>query len=124
MIQLNLRQWQYESDGWKRQLEFNECETGYLLERLSQAIRESGDENFLANAERFQSRFVDLHQGMRALKAQVAAFDHILVEELYLDGEPVNGTVKIFHNLKNRVAAEEREFRKLKAEFDQYISSA
>ena len=55
MPELKLKQLKYESDTWKRLLDFMMDENIQLKNRLSEVLKDQFDKNLLDDVERFQS---------------------------------------------------------------------
>lgn len=87
-MSINVAQLQYESDQWKRLIEFVRLENAHCKNRLSEIIKTSAvpDVTFLEVAEYYQDYFIKQDILVDILRSDVFDFDKLLEKELYLDG--------------------------------------
>lgn len=110
---------QYECESWMRRIQFMEMENHYMLQRLSQLIKEYGDPAFLVSAEQFQDSCVAAGEIMKNLRKQVAELEALMMRQSYEGGKP---ELPAHRRLKAAVSAEERAFSRLNKLFNQYLS--
>ncbi|MDP4262846.1 MAG: hypothetical protein Q8941_09970 [Bacteroidota bacterium] len=121
MPELKLRQLQYESDAWKRLLGFITDENIHQKNRLSEILKDEFDKNLLDEVENFQTRFVREDNLIYLLRNELAGYDKLLVREAFEDGalsREVNTKLK---KLRADIVEAEKEFSKLKSEFNNYL---
>jgi len=115
-------QLQYETDSWKRMLEFISRENGFLLDQLSNLIKEEVEKEYIINAEYFQSAFIEEDQRVRALRQEIFQLESILRLECASRGTD-SKTRSYFSDLKLRIIAEEDRFAGLRQSFQGYLDS-
>lgn len=122
MPELKLKQLQYEADTWKRLLGFMIDENIHLKNRLSEILKDGFDNNLLDEVESFQSRFVNEDQMIGLLRNEVAELDKLLVREAFEDGSIIKQVDKKLKKLRDNIQNAEKQFGKLKSEFNSYLS--
>jgi len=122
MPELKLKQLQYESDTWKRLLGFMMDENIHLKNRLSEVLKDKFDKNLLVEIEGFQNNFIKEDELIGLLRNDVAGLDKLLEREIFEDGKIVNEIDKRLKNLRNNIVYAEKQFGKLKLEFNNYLS--
>ena len=122
MPELKLKQLQYESDTWKRLLVFMMDENIHLKNRLSEVLKDQFDKNLLVEVEGFQNNFIKEDEMIGLLRNDVAELDKLLVREIFEDGKIINEIDRRLKNLRNNIIIAERQFGKLKLEFNNYLS--
>ena len=122
MPDLRLKQLQYESGSWKRLLVFMMDENIHLKYRLSEFLKDKFDKNLLEEVESFQSNFLKEDDLIGFLRNDVAELDKLLVREIFEDGKIINEIDRRLKNLRNNIMNAERQFGKLKSEFNSYLS--
>jgi hypothetical protein len=123
MFELNLKQLQYESDTWKRLLEFMMEENVYLKNRLSEILMDNFAESLLADAENFLNRFIKEDDIIALLRHEVAELDKLLTRDVAKDGLQKKETLKKTGRLRNNISVAEQQFKKLKIDFNTYVSA-
>lgn len=124
MAELKLKQLQYESDSWKRILGFMIDENIHLKNRLSEVLREGFDRSLLNEMENFQSRFIKEDNVISLLRNEMAEFDKLLLREIFEDGNIKKEVLRQFKKIGDSIKNGEEEFRKLKSEFNSYLSES
>ena len=122
MPELKLKQLQYESDGWKRLLRFMMDENIHLKNRLSEVLRDQFDKKFLVEVEGFQNNFIKEDELIGLMRNDVAELDKLLVREIWEDGKISNEIDRRLKNIRNNIIIADRQFDKLKLEFNNYLS--
>ena len=122
MPELKLKQLQYESDTWKRLLGFMMDESIHLKNRLSEVLKDKFDKNLLVEIEGFQNNFIKEDELIGLLRNDVAGLDKLLEREIFEDGKIVNEIDRRLKNLRNNIVYAEKQFSKLKLEFNNYLS--
>ena len=121
MPELDIKQLQYESDGWKRLLRFMMDENIHLKNRLSEVLRDQFDKNLLVEVEGFQNNFIKEDEVIGLLRNDVAELDKLLVREICEDGNIINEIDRRLKNLRKNIMYAERKFGKLKSDFNYYL---
>jgi tRNA A37 N6-isopentenylltransferase MiaA len=122
MPELKLKQLQYESDTWKRLLAFMTDENIHLKNRLSEILKERFDKNLLEEVEVFQNRFVRGDELINLLREDVADLEKLLKREIFEDGKIMKETDRALKNIRRNIIIAERQFAKLKLDFNSYLS--
>ena len=121
MPDLRLKQLQYESDTWKRLLNFMMDENIQLKNRLSEILKDKFDKNLLVEVEVFQNNFIKEDERVALLRNDVAELDKLLVREICEDGKIINKIEIRLQNLRNNIMHAEIQFGKLKSAFNSYL---
>jgi Txe/YoeB family toxin of Txe-Axe toxin-antitoxin module len=124
MQELKLKQVQYESDTWKRLLVFLKEENVHLKNRLSDVLKNGFENNSLEDMEGFQTRFIKEDERLGLLWNEVVEVDQWLVREIVENGRVMKKVEKKIKKLRTKIMSAERQFRKLKQEFNNYLSEA
>jgi hypothetical protein len=122
MPELKLKQLQYESDTWKRLLGFMTEENIHLKNRLSEILKEKFDNSLLEEVEIFQNRFVREDELIGLLREDIAALDKLLKREIFEDGKIMREVDRGLRNIRRNISVAERQFAKLKLDFNSYLS--
>lgn len=122
MPELKLRQLQYESDTWKRLLGFIMDENIHLKYRLSEVLKDKFNKNLLEEVEIFQSRFIKEDALIGLLRNEVVELDKLLVREIFEDSRIIKEIDRKLKKLRNNIIIAEKQFGKLKSEFNNYLS--
>lgn len=122
MPDLRLKQLQYESDTWKRLLGFIMDENIQLKNRLSEVLKDKFDNNLLVEVEGFQNNFIKEDELIGLLRNEVAGLDKLLEREIFEDGKIGNEIDRRLKNFRNNIVYAEKQFGKLKLEFNSYLS--
>lgn len=115
-------QFRYESDTWKRNLEFIMEENANLKNRLAEVLKsEFADEDILNTAEQYQNDFIMEDETISLLRSDIADLDKLLIREVYEDGQLIQDVVrrqkKMSAEMKNAITG----FNKLKFDFNNYL---
>lgn len=119
-----LSQYRHESDTWKRYLQFIQQENNYLKNRLSQVLQQDTDADFLDRAEYFQNKFLLEDETVHLLRQDVHEMETLLEQEVHQDGHIIKELQKKFKKLNRDIETAERQFNKLKTDFNEFLSEA
>ena len=122
MPELKLKQLKYESDTWKRLLDFMIDENIQLKNRLSEVLKYQFDKNLLDDVERFQSHFLKEDQLIGLIRNDIAELDALLIENLLDDGIKMQNVDLKLKRLRNNIKNAEMQFSNLKLDFYNYLS--
>lgn len=122
MYDLKLKQLQYETESWKRLLEFTMAENVHLKNRISEILKNGFDKNLLDEIENFHSRFVKEDQLIGLLRHEMADVDKLLTREIFEDGKIMKKVETRINKLRNEIITCENQFSKLKQEFNNYLT--
>lgn len=121
MSATGIRQFQYESESWKRTLAFMTDEMIHLKNRLSEVLRGKIDATRLITAENFQTCFITQDDLIALLKSDIADFDKLLVKEIYLDGAIIAHVKMKLKNIGMRMRTAEDRFNDMKMAFNNQL---
>jgi hypothetical protein len=117
----NSEQFLHENKTWTRLLEFFKQENYFMKNRLSEVLDHSVDKDFLALAEQFQNKFILKDEYIDELRHDINKQDQDLSSSsIQL---PDNKLTKTQGKLRNEMDYFEKDFNKLKNEFNNYLSS-
>ena len=119
-----LSQYRHENDSWKRYLQFIQQENNFLKTRLSQVLQHDTDLDFLERAEFFQSKFLAEDETVHLLRQDVHEIEHLLLKDMSDDNNGMNNLRKKFWKLSRDMETVERQFNKLKSDFNTFLLDA
>ena len=122
MAETEMRQMYHENESWKRLLNFMLDENVLLKYRLSEIVRYNSDPLFLEKAEDFQSRFVKKDILISLLRDDVADIGSLLLSKEPDHSNRIDQIHSRLKKLRNNVAEVEKQFSKLKLDFNRYMS--
>ncbi len=117
-------QFRHESDTWKRYLQFIQQENNHLKTRLSQVLQHDTDEQFLERAEYFQSKFIAEDDTVNMLRQDIHELDTMLTKEMPEDASTIKELQKRLKKMHKDMEIVERQFNKLKSDFNLYLSES
>lgn len=115
-------QFQHENKTWLRLLEFFKQENYFMKNRLAEVLDHSSDKDFLALAEQFQNKFILKDEYIDDLRHDINKQDRVLCDNA--DKAPDSMLIKAQAKLRNEMGYFEKDFYKLKNDFNKYLSSA
>jgi hypothetical protein len=119
-----ISQYRYESETWKRYLQFIQQENNFLKTRLSQVLQNDTDIDFLERAEIFQNKFLSEDETVHLLRQDVHDMEEMLTVNYYETETVPAELVKKFKKLSRDMETVERQFHKLKTDFNAFVSDA
>ena len=120
--ELELKQVRYEKEFWKRLMGFMTEENICLKNRLSDVLKDPFNYNLLEQLECFQTRFIKADNLMKLLRRELAELENLLATGIPEDNNTfINMRTKLI-TLRNIVTNAEKEFIKLKLDFNIYLS--
>jgi hypothetical protein len=119
-----LTQYRHESETWKRYLQFIQQENNHLKTRLSQVLQHDTDLDFLERAEIFQNKFLSEDETVHLLRQDVHEIEHLLLEEVKEGSTVTTEVQKKFRKLSRDMETVERQFHKLKSDFNSFVQDA
>ena len=117
-------QFRHESDTWKRYLQFIQQENNHLKTRLSQVLQHDTDEQFLERAEYFQSKFIAEDDTVNMLRQDIHELDTMLSKEIPEDQNTIKELQKKLKKMHKDMEIVERQFSKLKSDFNLYLTES
>jgi hypothetical protein len=117
-----VRQFQYESDEWKRTLAFLLQENAHLKNRLAEVLKLNfmpGD--FLETAEQYQNMFIQEDVIINLILQDVAGMDKLLARDICEEGNIIKSAIPTHKKLCNELKKIETVFNDLKARFNNYL---
>lgn len=123
MLVMKLKQLQFESDMWKRQLGFMTDENILLKNRISEVLKNGFNRNLLEQLENFQTRFIKEDELIILLRNQVAELDNNLQAEYLKGGKELQEITAALKILRANIGVAEKHFARLKLEFYSYLFS-
>lgn len=118
-----IRQLEYESDTWKRQLAFMTDENVHLKERLTETLKDKQQGPTLEEAEIFLNQFIEQDSVITILRNNVAEFDRLLKRERFEDGLLINAVVAKHTHLEEDLLIARKKFEDMKIRFNRHIMS-
>ncbi|MEO8862099.1 MAG: hypothetical protein ABI358_11785 [Ginsengibacter sp.] len=121
MPQKKVKQIQFESNTWKRLLDFFREENVYFKNRLSDILKESFDRNLLDALENFQNRFIIQDELNGALRNEISELDKLLLDEKIKEVISKPLIERILGNLRENLSNSEKRFCALQLDFNKYL---
>ena len=124
MVNKRYIQFKHENETWLRTLDYFQQENIYLKNRIAQLAKPSINNSFLNDLENFQSRFIDKDAVISILRYDIAIQNDLIGD----DDSPTDGAtnLKITNNqnkLREDMQQMEKEFNRLKFEFNNYLAN-
>ncbi|MEO9031649.1 MAG: hypothetical protein ABI285_00290 [Ginsengibacter sp.] len=116
-----MKQIQFESNTWKRLLDFFREENVYFKNRLSDILKESFDRNLLDALENFQNRFIIQDELNGALRNEISELDKLLLDEKIKEVISKPLIERILGNLRENLSNSEKRFCALQLDFNKYL---
>lgn len=117
-------QFRHENKTWERLLEFFKQENAVLKNRLSEVVDRKTDKDFLALAEQFQNLFIVKDEFIDELRHDVhEQQDHLNKRLISTSSEKDIKIVKKQEKLRNEMEYLEKDFARVKNEFNKYLAS-
>lgn len=122
MPDLKVKQLQYETNSCKRLLGFMMEENVHLKNRLSEILKEKFDKYLLEEVDSFQNRFIKEDELIALLRNEVSEMGKTLEKEIFKNGNYIKEAERKLKRLKHNIVNAEKEFGKLKSEFNNFLS--
>ena len=119
---LKLMKLRYESDAWKRLLEFMKDENVYLKIQLSDILKNDFDKQLLEKLENFQSSFLNEDDLINVLRNDVAELEKLLVWEALEEKNMMRDIENNMESIRRNIDHAEKQFTRIKSEFINYVS--
>ncbi len=121
MSRSKIKQLEFESDTWKRQLAFMVDENIHMKARLVEVLKDKQNAPSLEAAEAFQNQFIEQDSVIGILRNNVAEFDCLLKREVLEDGMLVNRVFAKHKILEAALIAAKKKFDEMKGHFNQHV---
>lgn len=120
----NISQLQYESDSWKRTIEFIIQENAHAKNRLAEIIKNNpGEDAFLDLAEFYQNYFIQQETLASLLRNDIYSFDKVLQKQKIEDEQLINEVLRNRKQLKSELDKLINEFNRSKKQFDNFVEA-
>lgn len=117
-------QFHHENKTWERSLDFFKQENSYLKMRLAEVVDQVTDNSFLALAEQYQNQFILKDEFMQELQHDIHEQEATLKKGFLKDDPaPEAKTIKRQEKLRNEIEYLEKDFARLRNEFNKYLAS-
>jgi|SRR5690348_4363731 len=123
-MEINISQLYYEIARWRSLLEHYRVENTILKNRLAAALDKNMNENKLASAEHFQNEFLRKDEIINILKHDIHLQEKKLLDGFSADNAfPGKETIVAQDSLRDHICFLEKEFTRLRKEFQHYVLS-
>lgn len=117
-----IKQFQYESDAWRRMLAFLLQENAILKTRLSELVHEREvSDDFMEMAEQYQNRFIQNDQIINFVRSDVTELDNLLTRNLHENGHIMKTIARKQKKLRKELTTLETTFNEMKIQFNNYL---
>jgi hypothetical protein len=121
---MKLNQFRYETESWKRLLEFIRQENSFAKNRLAEVIRLSkGEQSFLNRAERYLDDIIQIETVVALIRVDVAAFEKWFDKQPVLEAD-IQRMITKKYTIDKEVKKLEMEFKNIKSLFDNFMMEA
>ena len=120
--ELKLIQLQYEINTWKRLLSFMSEENIQLKNRLSEVLKNNFDKNLLEEVEIYYTNIIKEDELFILLRNEINELDNLLVRKVFEEEEFMKNFEKKFRRFSNNIKNSEKQFGKLKLNFNNYLT--
>lgn len=118
-----IKQFQYESDAWRRMLAFLLQENAILKTRLAELVHESKiSDDFLEMAEQYQNHFIQKDQIIYFVRSDIAELEKLLTRNLHEDGLIIKAIAHKQKKLRKELTTLETTFNEMKIRFNNYLT--
>ena len=114
-----IEQFLHEIMTWMRQIDFFNQENSHLKTRLSEVV----DKRIISNAERFQNQFIVNDECINDMARDIRLHEKNLQLIRTQKKAPDSKACKMQEKLRNEMVYLEKQFLKLKNEYNQYLLS-
>jgi len=122
ILEVKIKQLQYESNTWKRLLAFITEEDIFLKNRISEILNNDFNKNYLNDVENFVNKLVEEDQYISLLNSDLANIDKQLQKEVLLDASIIHDVETRLKKLRSDVTIIEKKFSQLKLQLNSYLS--
>ena len=119
--ELKFRQLRYESNTWKRWLDFIVDENINNKNRISEILRQDFDPNLLDQLENFQDGFIQEDTRVSFLRNELTEFDQLLAREIFEHGQIKKDIIHRLKQIRSHMALANRSFSSLQTVFNNYL---
>ena len=116
-----LKQLQYEIDTWKRLLGFMIEENIHLKIRLSEVLKNKFDNNLLEEVEDFYNKIIKEDDLFLLLRNEINELDKLFDNIIFKEEDVLIKANRKFKQFRNNINATEKQFGKLKMNFNNYL---
>jgi hypothetical protein len=127
MALIKTDQFHHENMTWDRLIDFLKQENSFLKNRLAQVLDHNGPgmDQFIAEAEHFQTQFILKDEFFNELKQDIEDQEKKLNQAFPQENSVIIGKIiKQQEKLRNEIAYLEKDFARLKNEFNNYLLKA
>ena len=118
-----IKQFQYETDAWRRMLAFLLQENAILKLRLAELVNENiVTDSFLEMAEQYQNNFIRNDQTINFIRLDIAELDKLLMENLSENGLIIKAIARRQKKLRKELTTLETTFSEIKIQFNNYLT--
>lgn len=118
-----IEQFLHENMTWMRQIDFFNQENSHFKTRLSEVVDMVIDKRIISNAERFQNQFIVNDECINDMARDIRLHEKILQLIRAQKKAPDSKACKMQEKLRNEMVYLEKQFLKLKNEYNQYLLS-
>ena len=122
MSELKLKQVRYESEAWKRLLDFMMEENIHLKNKFCDVLKDGFNSCLVEELEVFLSSFIKQDEFINLLRNDLAQLNKLLKNEGVKGEEVMNEIDRRLHEFRNKILTAERRFSDLKIDFNNYLS--
>ena len=123
-MKIKTEQFEFESDRWKRLVQFIQLENAYYKNRLAEVIRNSdASTDFLEEAEFYQNYYIQQDTHVSLLKRDLNNFGRLVEQEKFLDGALVKEVFNTHNRLKREIEKLEADFHDMQRKFNNFVEA-
>jgi hypothetical protein len=121
-MKISVEQLEFESDRWKRLVQFIQLENSYCKNRLAEVIKNSNaSTGFLEQAEFYQNYYIQQDTHLSLLKHDLNKFGRLVEQEKSIDG--VVNIQNTHSQLKREIEKLETDFHEMQQKFSNFVEA-
>ncbi|MFM6924870.1 MAG: hypothetical protein ACKOU7_05160 [Ferruginibacter sp.] len=122
--ELLLKQLRYETNTWKRLLDFLMDENIRFKNRLSEILEYRFNKDLLEEVERFQSRFIQQDEFISLLSNEIAETEKLLAGKISRNGLLIPEADKKLKRMRKNMMSAEKRFGRIKTMFNHFLAES
>lgn len=122
--ELLLKQLRYETNTWKRLLDFLMDENIRFKNRLSEILEYRFNKDLLEEVERFQSRFIQQDEFISLLSNEIAETEKLLAGKISRNGLLIPEADKKLKRIRKNMMSAEKRFGRIKTMFNHFLAES
>lgn len=112
----------YETETWKRCIDFMQSELVFMKNRISQIVMEIPDKSLLDSIEHYQQLFIELEKSLVFFKSDISEQIEVIKKNHETSKAHLDEKLVKQKKLRTEIVMAEKLFNKIKSEFNHAFS--